>query len=135
VQLHNLRSHVSPLAEKVAQQHKSAVVSHSNFVVEHEHSHKSVYLGLLPYYGGEWKSNFLIDLYICVSCQLVAVHRNVTWEFVRNDTKVHIRLFSLYSNLQSLLWDNSNKKAYKPKPSSCRMEQNNFKTFSFDQQE
>jgi hypothetical protein len=46
-----------------------------------------------------------------------------------------MRLFSLYSDLQILLWDSSNKKAYKPKPSSCWTEQNNFKTFSFDQQE
>jgi hypothetical protein len=63
----------------------------------------------------------------------VAVHQIATWEFDRTDIPKYMRLFSLYCHLKIVLWDNSNKKAYKPKPSSCWIEQNNFKTFSFDQ--
>ena len=99
VQLYYLRSHVIPLADKVAQQHKSAVVSHSNFVVEHKHSHKSAHFGLLPYYGGEWKSKVLIDLCICVSCHLVAVHHVATWENDRTDMLKHIWDYFLYTRI------------------------------------
>jgi hypothetical protein len=85
--------------EKLRSRRRSAVVSHKNFVVEDEHSLKSVFLGLLPYYGGEWKSSVLIDL--CFSCHLVAVHQTVTWEFDRTDVHVYEIIFFIlrFTNL------------------------------------
>ena len=54
-------------------------------LVELKPSYMSMYLRLLPYYGGKWTCNVVIVLCICVPCRLMKLHETTMWECDRTD--------------------------------------------------